>query len=278
MARFPQGQPIRLSTTVTDITGVLVNATTLTLVIQNPDLTQQTFSTPTNDSTGTYHQDIPASDLTQFGHYQFVWTSTGTGAGVQRGEFDVFDPFEPEVLPLQDAKQACNVTSTAYDNELQAYVDTITANLEAATGGPIVTRQVTERVPITANYRSLVLRQRPVVSVVSITDIASGSVMDLSDIEVDTNAGIVRRKRQWPFIYWGTSGYQVAYMAGLGTIVPASINTAARIIIAHLWKTQRGPGMAPVPATDGVMLPGMSFAIPNRAAELLRPYTSEAYV
>lgn len=280
MSRYALGAPIYLSTTITDRTGTLVNAGTLTLVVQNPDLTQQTFSTPTNDSTGQYHQDIPAADLVQLGHYQYVWTSTGAGAGVSRGEFDVFDPFEPEILPLADAKQACNIpaATTTYDVELQVYVDTIAAALEAVTGGPAYNRTVTERCPITENYGAVVLRQRPVVSVTSITDIASGTAMSLADIEIDTNAGIVRRKRHWPFVYWGTSGYQVVYVAGWGTAIPAAFNAAARIIIAHLWETQRGPGQHPLAGMDETFLPGMSYAIPNRALELMRPYTIEAYV
>ena len=63
MARYPLNQPIRLSTTVKDVTGTLVNATTLTLLVKtwNADgtfTTTGTYSSPTNDSTGNYHQDI----------------------------------------------------------------------------------------------------------------------------------------------------------------------------------------------------------------------------
>ena len=113
MSRFPLGAPIRQSTTVrqlnVDGTTTLVNATTLTLTVQKPDATQQVYSTPSNDDIGKYHQDIPASDLTQAGHYQLIWTATGTGAGVQPSDFDVYDPFEPAVLPRQDAKDMLNI-------------------------------------------------------------------------------------------------------------------------------------------------------------------------
>ena len=34
MARYPLNQPIRLSTTVKDVTGTLVNATALTLTVK----------------------------------------------------------------------------------------------------------------------------------------------------------------------------------------------------------------------------------------------------
>ena len=96
MSRFPLGQPVRQSTTVrqlnTDGTTTLVNPGTLTLLVKlaNADgttLTTGTYSSPTNDGTGLYHQDIPVTDLAATGHYQYTWTSTGTGAGVSFGEF-----------------------------------------------------------------------------------------------------------------------------------------------------------------------------------------------
>jgi hypothetical protein len=91
--RYPVGQPIRLSTTVATITGVLANAGTLTLVVQKPDGTRQTYATPTNDATGLYHQDLPTTDLAQTGDYQYEWVATGANAGVASGAFLVYDPF-----------------------------------------------------------------------------------------------------------------------------------------------------------------------------------------
>src|SRR5215831_13090393 len=114
MARYPLNQPIRLSTTVKDVTGTLVNPGALTLLVKiaNADgttTTTGTYSSPTQDSTGTYHQDIPVTDLASIGHYQYTWTATGSGAGVSFGDFDVFDPFEQALLPLQDAKDMLNI-------------------------------------------------------------------------------------------------------------------------------------------------------------------------
>src|SRR5216684_7071406 len=111
MPRFPSGQPVRVSTTVrqlnVDGTTTLVNATTLTLVVKlaQADGTWTvtgTYAAPANDGTGLYHQDVPVTDLAALGHYQYTWTATGTGAGVSFGDFDVFDPYEVSVLPLQD--------------------------------------------------------------------------------------------------------------------------------------------------------------------------------
>jgi hypothetical protein len=278
--RYPNGQPIRVSTTITDLTGTLVNAGSLSLTVQKPDVTQQVYSSPVNDSTGKYHQDIPATDLTQNGHYLYVWTATGTGAGVSRGDFDVFDPFEPAILPLQDAKDALNIpqATTSYDAELQIFVDAVTADMEQLTGGPAVNRTIVERVELAKNNTILVLRKRPVVSVTSVVDLASGVSLSLTDIEIDTNAGIVRRKLEFPWLVY--QPYCTAtYVAGWGTAVPAAFNLAARIVVQHLWRTQRGPytrGYGGQP--DETLLPGMAFAWPNAALEILAPYRSEAFV
>lgn len=141
MARYPAGQPVRVSTTVRDVTGVLVNATALTLLVQKPDATQQSYTTPVNDSTGLYHQDIPATDLTQLGHYIYTWTSTGTGAGVAFGELDVFDPLaEESTAPVTDyctieqLKQRLSIFDTTDDAQASLAVQGASRAIEGATG------------------------------------------------------------------------------------------------------------------------------------------------
>jgi len=280
VARYPLGQPLRLSTTTSQLnldgSYTLINSTTLTLVVAKPDATQQTYSSPTNDGAGLYHQDIPAADLTQAGHYQYTWTATGTAAGVSFGDFDVHDPFETAVLPLQDAKLMLNIpaTVTTYDAELGSFIATIETSLEGYTGGPLVNRTVIERAELTGDYTVLLTRQRPLVSVTSIVSVASGVAIDISaGLDIDANAGTVRRKLGYPFygpyFVWLPS-MTVTYVAGWGTSVPAAFNTAARIILQHLWETQHGPSVRPsMGGMDMIQPPGFSYAIPNRAAELL---------
>lgn len=277
MARYPTGQPVRLSATVRDTTGTLVNAGTLVLTVQAPDSTTISYNAPTNDSTGLYHQDVPATDLTQVGHYQYKWVSTGTGAGVSLGDFDVFDPFEPAILNLTDAKLALNIpaATTTQDAEIQAMVDTVTATVENFIGGPAEARTVSEWIRI-GTYRSITVRQRPLISVTSITDNATGVAIPITDLDIDTNAGIIRRKLYLPFWPTGTS-YTVVYTAGYSPI-PAAFNVAARIILQHMWETQRGSQRPLFPGDDVMQPPGMAYSVPNRAMELLAPYAYEAYV
>lgn len=295
MARYPLGQPIRLSTSVRDVTGALVNAGALSLLVKvaavdGTSTTTGTYASPTNDATGLYHQDIPVTDLAAAGHYQYAWTSTGTGAGVSFGEFDVFDPFETSVLPLADAKDHLNIAqaTTASDTEIAAFIATIESALERYTGGPLVNRQVTERAEMLASQTVILVRQRPLVSVVSIAS-ASGGAIDISGgLDIDVNAGTVRRKLGLPFygpFFQWLPQVSITYVAGWGVSVPAAFASAARIILAHLWESQRGPASLPGLGGDGmVTMPGFGFAIPNMAAELLDgaqngiPFANEAFV
>ena len=274
---YPLGQPIRVSTTVRDVTGALVNATTLTLVVKLAQadgtwLTTGTYASPANDGTGLYHQDIPAADLQGIGHYQYTWTATGTGAGVAPGDFDVYDPYRTAVISLQDAKDMLNIpqATTTFDAEIASFVATIESSLRGMTGGPIVNRTITgERCEFNGWYEMLQVRQRPLVSVTSITSVQSGTALDVSSLDINPAARTIRKKDRSPFSS-DSAVVLVTYVAGWGTSVPPAINTAARVILDHLWNTQHGPSVRPsMGAIELTTPPGFGYAIPNYAAELL---------
>lgn len=295
--RYPSGQPVRIAVQTRDLSGNLADATTLTITVKlaqadGTTATTGTYASPAHDSTGNYHQDVPAADLAVNGHYQ--WSAVPSGAAAVAaspafGEFDVFDPFETAVLPLADAKDALNIpqATTTNDAEITAYIAAIESNLERATGGPLVNRTVTERSEMQSFQTVIPVRQRPLVSVTSITP-ASGGTIDISGgLDLDVNAGLIRRKLGLPFygpFFQWLPQVNVTYVAGWGTAVPAAFNVAARIILQHLWETQRGPLAMPMAGEQPVMVPGFGFAIPARAAELLNgsqngvPFLAEAYV
>ncbi len=295
MARYPLGAPIRVSTTVRDVTGALVNAGAITLLVKlaqadGTQLTTGTYASPANDGTGLYHQDIPVTDLAATGHYQYTWTSTGTGAGVSYGEFDVFDALaETSVLPLQDAKDQLNIpqATTTYDAEIQSYIATIRSSLEKATGGPLVNRTITERSEMMSGQTVIPVRQRPLVSVTSIAS-ASGGAIDISGgLDLDVNAGLIRRQLGLPFygpFFTWLPKVSVVYVAGWGTSVPAAFNSFARVVVQHLWNSQRGPAALPMGGGEMTAIPGFGFLVPNMAAEMLAgsqggvPFLSEAYL
>ena len=278
MARYPLGQPVRISTTVRDVSGTLVDAGTLTLTVKlaaadGTWTTAGTYATPTHDSTGTYHQDIPAADLAAVGHYQYEWVSIGDGAGVSYSDFDVFDPYEQAVISLADAKDMLNIpqTSTGSDAELQSFIATIETSLEGLTGGPIVNRVITgERCEFTGWYTQLQVRQRPLVSVTSITSVQSGTVYDITaGLDINPAAAHHPQKGRLP-VPRGLCGGPGHLRRRVGHRVPAALNLAARYILRNLWDSQRGASGPPMlGGTELVTAPGFGYAIPREAAQLL---------
>jgi hypothetical protein len=282
---YPLGQPVTIGPITvqqrnTDGTYTLVDASTITTVVYLAAVdgtwtTTGTYASPTHISLGKYQQDVPTADLTVLGHYQYVVTTTGTGAGVTVGEFDVYDPKRTAVISLQDAKDMLNIpqATTTSDTEIASYVATIESSLRSMTGGPVVNKTITsERVEFTGWYEMLQVRQRPLVSVTSVTSVQTGTVYDISaGLDINPAARTIRRKDGSPFPA-DCPVALVTYVAGWGTAVPPSFNLAARIILAWLWETQHGP--AARPSMGGVELmatvPGFPYAVPNGAAELLK--------
>jgi hypothetical protein len=111
-----------------DGTYSLVDAGSLTITVKlaagdGTFTTTGTYATPVHDSTGTYHQDVPVTDLAALGHYQYAAVSTGTGAGVQTGDFDVFDPFELTAADTnyctpEELKARLQITGSADDDQI----------------------------------------------------------------------------------------------------------------------------------------------------------------
>ena len=130
MARYRLNEPVRLSATTQQLnldgSYTPANAGTLTLTILRPDGTQKSYSSPVNDGTGLYHQDVPVADLGQAGTYLFEWISTGTAAGETSGEFDVYDPFadslSQEYCTIEELKSRLQITSTTDDLQLELAV------------------------------------------------------------------------------------------------------------------------------------------------------------
>jgi hypothetical protein len=89
---YDLGQPVRVTALFEDENGTDVDPATVTLSVLSPAgvTTVYTYGgspdTVTKDSVGNYHADIDAGES---GDWFYKWSSTGTGAGVQEGQFMV---------------------------------------------------------------------------------------------------------------------------------------------------------------------------------------------
>lgn len=183
-------------------------------------------------------------------------------------------------LTLADAKSQLNISGTQGDADLQVYCDAADDVIESMIGA-VVNRSVSE--PTSMQDYFLRLLTRPVVSIQSLVSVADATATyDVTQLYVkNAIAGMVCRKDGGPILgapgvspgAW-QSQYTATYTAGRGTSPPAAVNLAARIIVAHMWESTRGPAQRPTASggDDLALITGLGYSIPNRALELLQPF------
>lgn len=171
---------------------------------------------------------------------------------------------------LADLKNQLNIPSsdTTNDTELTIYLNASNEVCEALVG-PSASTSFSELYG--ADDGLLILMHRPVIAITSVTP-TSGAVLASTAYTLDKDRNAVQINAGLP------GQWTVVYTAGW-TSIPARAQLAQVIIGQHLWETQRG-GMVPsaFAPQEMVTLPGMGFAIPRRAAELLASLGSPATV
>lgn len=263
---FDLGDVVPLTVDIKDAGGLAANAGAVVLTITLPDGTTATPSV-TNAPTGRYSVDYPT---VQTGRHLARWVATGVNASAHTDTFDV-RPAAPELLvSMKDTKATLNKLGSVVtdDDELRGLIEAVTAAVEHLVG-PVVRQSKVER---HNGGNLLVLNHRPVISVQSIVPILTGGVAhSVADVDVDGATGIVQRLDGACFV----GPLRVSYTAGRA-VIPAAIREAALIIIKHLWDLQRRPstGGRPQPDSSGETsyVPGLGYALPNRALEQLAPY------
>jgi hypothetical protein len=167
------------------------------------------------------------------------------------------------IVSLVDLKSHLNMTSTSDDDELQLVLDAAERVVEEI-AGPRSPDTVTETVTVVGG--TAILSRRPTGPVLS-GGIAVGGVVDGPAglvTGLGGNYGLATRR------------LTVTYPVGSDD-VPPEVFMACLIIAAHLWETQRGAApVGPLSGDDAFPTPGLGFAIPNRALELLAPYRRPA--
>lgn len=168
------------------------------------------------------------------------------------------------LLSLAEAKAALNITATTYDAELQDYIDGAIAAVEFVCGG-VISTATTE---VVRAVGAIPLGTTPVISLTSVTGDLTGA-RDVTELRVNTASGVIRAKANYPAIAEDT--YTVVYASGRATAPPA-MKQAAKVILKHQWSTQRGPAARRPNPDEGTFVPGLGFAIPNAALQMLAPY------
>lgn len=259
------GDTYRLNARNLSPAGDLVTATNMALTITLPDETSVVVSTVTADSTGVYHYDYAT---TQAGRHLARWLATGTGASAYVEAFDVTPANPPYLVSLQDAKETLNITSSTYDEELRIYIEAATTAAEDHRDEIIAKRSLTYK-NMFYGCSEVVLPHRPVVSLTSVVNVETGLSYNTAGYDLDQDTGKVRALTGGNF----TGLLRFTYVAGYA-VVPAAFSLAVRIIVQHLWETQRGPMGASRFAgslDDAALMRfrSMNIFVPPRAQELL---------
>jgi hypothetical protein len=267
------GDPYQVAVAIRDSAGALTNPATATLTITLPDGTPVTPSVPAPTETGILRVDY---QTVQAGPHRWRLTTTGP-VTAHSDMFDVRDAAPALLFSLADAKKHLNIPPdrTTDDEELRLFVEAVTEVVERDPEwgvGPVVARTYVDRIH-PCDTRALLLRHRPVLSLVSVVAVLDGGTdYDPADLDIDQDAGIVIRKASRGL--WFTGGpWDVTYLAGRRQ-VPANISHAGRIILQHIWSTQRSRDIRRPPAAlasdmTEVRGGGMTFSVPRRAVELL---------
>lgn len=274
---FDLGDTVPLSVDVLDAAGAPVNAASVVLTLSLPD---GTTATPafTNPSTGRYTVNyVPAMS----GRYAVRWTST-TPSTAYADTFDVRPANPGYVISLVDAKEHLNITTSLYDEELRGWIEVCTEITEMLTGRTIARRTITERQYLRQPVRELTLLASPAVSLTSITSLdgLAGS-WDPAGFDLDPDTNVVRALPSTSYLY---GLVRFVYVAGW-SLAPAKVVGGAKMILRHLWETQRSGVGSKAPGRgqlltranqladqfSGTTVVVAGYAIPMAAAEVLGP-------
>ncbi|MFC5217331.1 hypothetical protein [Streptomyces coerulescens] len=262
---YDLGDVVPLGTTVRDANGTLANAGSMELTITQPDGTAVVVSPVVPVSTGTYAYDFPT---VQSGRHVVRWVASGVNAGAYVDVLDVRDAVPTWIISLADAKTHLKLNGTSQDEEVRRKIGATTRCVEWFVG-PVAVRTVTETHNV-GQVEALALHKTPALELVAVAAVLDGGTSyTVAGLDLDPAAGIVRRK-DGGRLY---GPLRVTYTAGR-RIVPENIAVATELILQHLWRTQAGPGRPQLGTGDFDVtepIPGLGYAIPNRALQLLDP-------
>lgn len=288
------GAPTRLtSATFYDPTNTTaVDPASVTVSITDPTGTPVVGSpfAAVKDSVGNYHYDFTPTTLS--GVYQFAFIGSGANASTQRTDvFTVVPAASGALISLADAIEQLNKAATSpnpksTDNsEILNYIASASQVVASVCGYTTPVQfsdftdvgwgSLTPTGAYASGYVPIILNRLPILSVQSVVpQFYNAAPADISKIVIDAEAGVVWLPTTALFL----GPCLVTYTAGRASMPPnvlQNLQNACRIIVQHLWETQRGPAGNPRPAGDEtVMLPGIGYAIPARAVELMQasPY------
>ncbi|MEU4168865.1 phage head-tail connector protein [Streptomyces sp. NPDC026665] len=256
------GAVYQVAVDVADASGTPTNPADATLTIILPDGTTVGPAVPAPTTTGQLRVDYVTA---QTGRH--VWRLVTSGPTTAYA--DVFDvqPAAPDsIVSLAEARAHLNMRpdETSDDDELRGFIAAATRAVERALGRKVVRRTLVDRFDLRGPTTQVMLRNVPVQSITSVVSADGATTWNVADLQVDGETGLVT-------VVSGarlTGSVDITSQAGM-SVIPDDYRLAGKIIIGHLWETQRGTMGVQLGDNDEAYVPGRSYAVPRRALELL---------
>lgn len=168
------------------------------------------------------------------------------------------------IVQLDEVKDHLDITTDANDAELLTFIASVTPVVEDYVGD-IQSKTYSER-HRAGDYFDL--RHGPATAVLSIADYLTDAILWYPiSVKLDPELGRIYPKDGVTFSL--ARAYSVNYQTGR-SVVSDNVRMAAKMIVAHNWKTQRG-ALVRFPGSDDTQLPpGFTYSVPRKALEYLR--------
>jgi hypothetical protein len=271
MSSVGVGTAVSLVTTATDTAGAAVDPVTVELFILLPDGTEA----------GPFTWEAGQVVKEAVGRFSYRYLTTQPGQHIARWETAIptavdEEPFDVEprwreagIVSLADVKSHLKkrVTDTADDAKLQEFIGAATDLIEDRMGR-VVPVTITE--DVFSRGDTIVLRERPVIEIVSVTRYPGGTLLPAHDVTTLTRGwrltsaeGVLETSGRFP------GDMRIVYRAGRQP-VPRRFRMAGKELTAHLWRTSQLNQEGGRPQAQGdTQVPASSYALPYNVRQLL---------
>ena len=228
---YTAGDLLPFAVNLKDSSGTLANASSMSLTITLPDSSTVGPVTISPVTTGAY-QYFYVSTLP--GRYLGQWTASGANAGSEPQAFYVF-PANP-VVTLGEIKQHLSITSSADDDELEAFIAAAIPIVESI-AGPITPQTYT--LTLNGGRQKIALPYIPT-TITSITETGL-TLVENQDFVVDYTNGIISRgTTTWKRLFRnGQSNIVITYTTGPSN-VSANVQMAVKELVRYMWRQVHG--------------------------------------
>lgn len=188
-----------------------------------------------------------------------------------------------DIISLADAKAFLNITSTAEDDKLSAFI-TAASQMWVNRCGPVASSVYDEW--YNGGGQTITLRNVPVLSISQVEEsFTAATIYELTAQTLepggDTSAwgysadfatGTLTRRAAGVAVDFqpGLRNIHVVYTAGYASI-PGDISHAVKLLVKHMWATQRGGGQRPGSGGD-MPDPSSYYMWPQRVQEIANYY------